>query len=61
MDPRAIAWLDESYAVIGGSFPIRVRGAGVVAVMTASGLTSQQDHDLVVATLRAHLGEGASR
>lgn len=61
VDPRAIGWLDETYAVTGGYFPIRVRDAGVVAAMTASGLTSQQDHDLVVAALRAHLGEGAAR
>lgn len=61
VDPRAIGWLDDSYAVTGGSVPIRVRGAGVVAAMTASGLTSQQDHDLVVAALRVHLGEGAAR
>jgi uncharacterized protein (UPF0303 family) len=31
----------------------------VVAAITASGLTSQQDHDLVVAALRAHLAGDA--
>ena len=39
----------------GGSFPIRVLGVGVVAAVTASGLTSMEDHDLVVAGIRAHL------
>jgi uncharacterized protein (UPF0303 family) len=59
VDPAAIGWLDERFAVTGGSFPIRVPGAGVVAAITASGLTSQQDHDLVVAALRAHLAGDA--
>lgn len=64
VDPQSIGWLDERYAVTGGSFPIRVRGAGVVAAITVSGLSSQQDHDLAVAGLRSHLsilaGEGAA-
>jgi uncharacterized protein (UPF0303 family) len=32
-----------------------VRGAGVVAVATVSGLTSAEDHALVVDALREHL------
>lgn len=64
VDPAAIGWLDERYAVTGGSVPIRVRGVGVVAALSVSGLSSQQDHDLAVAGLRAHLsilaGEGAA-
>ncbi|UQN28770.1 heme-degrading domain-containing protein [Brachybacterium kimchii] len=55
VDPASIGWLDEHYAVTGGSFPIRVRDVGVVAAITASGLSSQEDHDLVVSGLRAHL------
>lgn len=58
IDPAAIGWLGPEYAVTGGSFPVRVRGVGVVAAVTASGLSSQQDHDLVVAGIRAHLAEG---
>ncbi|GAB3260552.1 heme-degrading domain-containing protein [Kineosporia babensis] len=61
VDAAAIGWLGPEYAITGGSFPIRVRGAGVVAAATASGLTSQEDHDLVVAGLRAYLAEGASK
>ncbi|AXK46492.1 heme-degrading domain-containing protein [Brachybacterium saurashtrense] len=61
VEPRAMGWLDESYAVTGGSVPIRVAGAGVVAAFTASGLSSQEDHDLVVAALRAHLDAAGSR
>lgn len=57
IDPSKIGWLGSDYAVTGGSFPIRVRGAGVVAAATASGLSSQEDHDLVVAGIRAYLTE----
>lgn len=46
-------WLDPvTYAVAGGAVPIRVRGAGVVAVATMSGLASDQDHDLVVDAIK---------
>ncbi|SFS14108.1 Uncharacterized protein, UPF0303 family [Microbacterium sp. cf046] len=55
IDPSAIGWLGQEYAVTGGSFPIRVRGVGVVAAATASGLSSKQDHDLVVAGIRRFL------
>lgn len=59
VDPAAIGWLDSSYAVTGGSFPIRVRGVGVVAAATASGLSSEDDHNLIVDGIRAHLAEAA--
>ena len=55
VDAAAIGWLGAEYAITGGSFPIRVRGAGVVAAATASGLSSMEDHDLVVSGIRAHL------
>ncbi len=59
IDAAVIGWLGADYAVTGGSFPIRVRGVGVVAAATASGLTSMEDHDLVVAGIRAHLAAEA--
>lgn len=37
----------------GGAVPIRVRGAGVVAVATVSGLPQVEDHKLVVRGIRA--------
>jgi len=37
----------------GGAFPIRVRGAGLVAAATVSGLPQEEDHALVVEALRA--------
>jgi uncharacterized protein (UPF0303 family) len=47
----------EEYAAHGGSFPIRVRGVGVVAAVTVSGLPQRDDHELVVSTLEAFLSD----
>ncbi len=44
------------YAAHGGSFPLAVRGAGVVGSVTVSGLPQRQDHELVVEVLCAELG-----
>jgi len=55
IDPSTGGWLGPEYAVTGGSFPIRVRGAGIVAAATASGLSSREDHDLIVNGIRAYL------
>ena len=41
------------YADSGGAVPIRVRGAGMVAVATVSGLPQVEDHKLVVRGIRA--------
>ena len=60
IDPVATGWLDTGYAVTGGSFPIRVRGVGVVAAATASGLSSQDDHDLIVDGIRAYLADAGT-
>ena len=40
------------FSPFGGSFPIVVRGAGMVACATVSGLPQEEDHALVVACLR---------
>ncbi len=54
-DPFEGGWLDLArYTMAGGSFPVRVAGAGVVAVVTVSGLTSDEDHTLILDALRAH-------
>lgn len=37
----------------GGAVPLRVAGAGVVAVATVSGLPQAEDHAMVVAAIRA--------
>ena len=44
---------EAEYAPHGGAFPIVVRDVGPVGVVTVSGLPQEQDHRLVVDTLRA--------
>ena len=44
------------YATHGGSFPLAVKGAGVVGSVTVSGLPQRADHELVVEALCALLG-----
>ena len=47
---------DADFVLAGGSFPIRVKGAGMIGAITASGLHERDDHRLVVEALCAHLG-----
>jgi len=54
LEARGLATAD--YASHGGSFPIRVAQAGVVAAVTVSGLPMRADHELVVEALCAELG-----
>jgi uncharacterized protein (UPF0303 family) len=44
------------YAEHGGSFPLRVAGAGVVGSVTVSGLPGRNDHGMAVEALCAMLG-----
>src|ERR1700748_1675776 len=46
------------YASHGGSFPLRVAGAGVIGSVTVSGLPERADHQLAVEALCAELGRG---
>jgi uncharacterized protein (UPF0303 family) len=42
---------EADYAAHGGSFPIRVDGAGIIGSVTVSGLPQRDDHNLVVEAL----------
>ena len=46
----------SDYATHGGSFPLRVAGAGIVGSTTVSGLPMRQDHELVIEALCAVIG-----
>jgi uncharacterized protein (UPF0303 family) len=43
------------YSAIGGSFPIIVKNIGVVGTIAVSGLTQEDDHNVVVSTIRDFL------
>jgi len=54
LEARGLPTVD--YASHGGSFPIRVQKAGLVAAVTVSGLAQRADHELVVEALCIELG-----
>jgi uncharacterized protein (UPF0303 family) len=54
-DKYALAASD--FAEAGGSFPIHVRGAGVVGSVTVSGLPQRKDHETVIESLCLFLGK----
>lgn len=46
------------YAVHGGGFPVKVRGVeGVVGVIVVSGLTQEDDHDVIVNGIKEYLAK----
>ena len=56
VDLWSAGWFDTGqFAAAGGSFPVRVRGVGLVAAITVSGLTSDEDHDFVVQCLTQYV------
>jgi uncharacterized protein (UPF0303 family) len=44
------------YACHGGSFPLRVLGAGLIGSVTVSGLRQREDHQMAVEALCSQLG-----
>ncbi len=47
----------REYCSHGGSFPIRIKNCGIVGAITVSGLPQEDDHNLVVNTLREYFAE----
>ena len=48
---------ESEYAPHGGCFPVIVKGTGMVGTVTVSGLPQEEDHKLVVESLRAFLAK----
>ncbi len=46
---------DKEYAAAGGAFPVVLKGTGLVGVIGVSGLTSEEDHGLIVECLQEYL------
>ena len=43
------------YAIHGGAFPITIERLGVIGVITVSGLTQEEDHNLIVEAITKYL------
>ena len=44
----------DQFAAIGGGFPIRVEGVGLIGSVCVSGLPAEEDHELLVEALREY-------
>ena len=48
---------ESEFAPHGGCFPVIIKGTGMVGTITVSGLPQEEDHKLVVETIRAFLAK----
>ncbi|MFO7683563.1 MAG: heme-degrading domain-containing protein [Chloroflexota bacterium] len=48
---------ESDYAPHGGCFPILIKNTGMVGAITVSGLPQEEDHKMVVQTIRAFLAD----
>ena len=48
------------YAEHGGSFPLTIKGTGVIGAVTVSGLPQKKDHELVVGVLRSFIADNSN-
>ena len=48
---------ESEFAPHGGCFPVIIKGTGIVGTITVSGLTQEEDHKLVVETIRDFLAK----
>lgn len=47
----------EWYAAAGGAFPIKIKNDGLIGTVAVSGMSSEEDHNLVVECLEKYLEE----
>lgn len=52
---EALLLKESDFAPHGGSFPIILKGTGVIGTITVSGLASKDDHQLVVDAIKKYL------
>jgi uncharacterized protein (UPF0303 family) len=48
---------ESEYAPHGGCFPVIIKGSGVIGTIAVSGLAQEEDHILVVQTIRNYLSQ----